>query len=77
MRWIMPEVSVARHPSIQFYTARTLTQLGDVYSVYCAGVYNGREHCDMLLVAGACVYKILEYATANNAYVLHVVALRT
>ena len=30
----------------------------------------------MLLVAGARVYKILEYATANNAYVLHVVALR-
>ena len=35
------------------------------------------EKCDMLLVAGARVYKILEYATANNAYVLHVVALRT
>ena len=35
--------------------------------------YNGRE-C-MLLVAGARVY-ILEYATANNAYV-HAVALRT
>ena len=42
MRWIMPEVSVARQPSIQFYTARTLTQLGDVYGGL-RGVYNGRE----------------------------------
>ena len=43
MRWIMPEVSVARHPSIQFYTARTLTQLGDVYGGLRGGVQRKRN----------------------------------
>ena len=43
MRWIMPEVSVARQPSIQFYTARTLTQLRDVYGGLRGGVQRKRN----------------------------------